>query len=230
MAEFLEVALSYPTLPYSVVLSFAVIYWLLAATGIIDDGGIGSGDGADFHSHGGEHGATGIAAMFARLGLGGAPTMLVVLLLAFFGWTITYLVQLFFLQSLPAGLRWAIGSAVAVLALIPGAVVSAWVLRPIRRLLLKLRPVAQESILGRVALVTSPEVTATHGYASLDDGGAGLILHVRVRDDGRLVRGQRVRLVEYLSDKNHYLVVADGDLPGVDVFPSEVSGDKEIHR
>ena len=34
MAEFLEVALSYPTLPYSVVFAFAVIYWLLAATGI----------------------------------------------------------------------------------------------------------------------------------------------------------------------------------------------------
>ncbi|MEN5209090.1 hypothetical protein ABE493_13315 [Stenotrophomonas terrae] len=230
MAEFLEVALSFPTLPYSVVLCFAVIYWMLAATGIVDDdGGIGSGDGADFHSHGGEHGASGISAMFARLGLGGAPTMLVVLLLAFFGWTITYLVQLFFLQSLPAVLRWGIGTAVAVAALIPGAVVSAWVLRPIRRLLLKLRPVAQESILGRVALITSPEVTAEQGYASFDDGGAGLILHVRMRDGSRLARGQRVRLVEYLHDKNHYLVVADNDLPGLDVFPSDVSGDKEIH-
>ncbi len=227
MAEFFDVALSYPTLPYSIVLCFAVIYWMLAATGIVDDGGIGSGDGADFHS--GDEGATGLAAMFARFGLGGAPTMLVVLLLAFFGWTITYLVQLFFLQPLPALLRWGIGTAVAVGALVPGAVVSAWVLRPIRRLLLKLRPVAQESILGRAAQVTSPDVTAERGYASFDDGGAGLILQVRARAGTQYTRGARVRLVEYLPQYNQYLVVGEAELPSLDVSIPQVPGDKEIH-
>jgi hypothetical protein len=227
MAEFLDVMLSFPTLPYSVVLCFAVIYWMLAATGIVDDGGIGSGDGADFHS--GHDGATGLAAMFARLGLGGAPTMLVVLLLAFFGWTITYLVQLFFLQSLPMPLRWGLGSAVAIAALIPGAVVSSWVLRPIRRLLMKLRPVEQESILGKAGQVASPDVTAERGYAQVDDGGAGLILQVRSRDGRRYVRGDKVRLVDYLREHNHYLVVGDAELPALDVSLPHVSGDKEIH-
>lgn len=227
MAEFLEVALSYPTLPYSVVLSFAVIYWLLAATGIVDDGGIGSGDGADFHSS--DAGASGMAGMFARMGLGGAPTMLVVLLLAFFGWSITYLVQLFFLQPLPALLRWGVGTAVALGALVPGAVVSAWVLRPIRRFLMKLRAVPQESILGKVGLVSSPEATDERGYATVDDGGAGLILQVRAQPGGRFARGERVRLVQYLPEHNHYLVVGEADLPALDVFISQVSGDKEKH-
>lgn len=227
MAEFLEVALSYPTLPYSVVLCFAVIYWLLAATGIVDDGGIGSGDGADFHS--GDAGATGLAGMFARMGLGGAPTMLVVLLLAFFGWSITYLVQLFFLQPLPALLRWGVGTAVAIAALVPGAVVSAWVLRPIRRFLMKLRAVPQESILGKAGRVSSPEVTAEQGYASVDDGGAGLILQVRAQPGSRFVRGDRVRLVQYVPQHNHYLVVGEADLPALDVFIPQVSGDKEKH-
>lgn len=227
MAEFLDVVLSYPTLPYSVVLCFAVIYWMLAATGIVDEGGIGSGDGADFHS--GADGANGLAAMFARLGLGGAPTMLVVLLLAFFGWTITYLVQLFLLQSLPTSLRWGIGTAVAIAALIPGAMVSSWVLRPIRRLLMKLRPVEQASILGKAGQVTSPDVTAERGYARFDDGGAGLILQVRSRDGRRYERGDQVRLVDYLREHNHYLVVGDAELPALDVSIPQVSGDKEIH-
>ncbi|WP_449467146.1 hypothetical protein [Stenotrophomonas humi] len=227
MAQFLDVVLSFPTLPYSVVLCFAVIYWLLAATGIVDEGGIGSGDGADFHSGG--DGATGLAGMFARLGLGGAPTMLVVLLLAFFGWTITYLVQLFFLQSLPTPLRWGIGTAVGIAALIPGAVVSSWVLRPIRRLLMKLRPVEQASILGKAGQVTSPDVTDERGYAQVDDGGAGLILQVRSRDGRRYVRGDQVRLVDYLREHNQYLVVGDAELPALDVSIPQVSGDKEIH-
>ncbi len=227
MAQFLDVVLSYPTLPYSVVLCFAVIYWLLAATGIVDDGGIGSGDGADFHSAG--EGATGLAGMFARLGLGGAPTMLVVLLLSFFGWSITYLVQLFFLQPLPALLRWGIGTVVALAALLPGAVISAWVLRPIRRLLMKLRPVAQESILGRTGQVSSPQVDGERGYARFDDGGAGLILQVRARDGRRYQRGDRVRLIEYLPQTNCYLVVGDADVPVLDVPISQIPGDKEIH-
>ncbi|WP_442683931.1 hypothetical protein ACSBPQ_04900 [Stenotrophomonas sp. JC08] len=227
MAEFLEVALSYPTLPYSVVLCFAVIYWMLAATGIIDEGGIGSGDGADFHS--GADGASGLAGMFARMGLGGAPTMLVVLLLAFFGWSITYLVQLFFLQPLPALLRWGIGTGVAFAALIPGAIVSSWVLRPIRRFLMKLRAVPQENILGKVGQVSSPEVTAGHGYASIDDGGAGLILQVRAQPGSRFERGERVRLVRYLPQHNHYLVVGEADLPTLDIPISQVSVGKEKH-
>lgn len=226
MAEFLDVALSYPTLPYSIVLCFAVIYWMLAATGIVDDGGIGSGDGADFHS--GEEGATGLAGMFARMGLGGAPTMLVVLLLAFFGWSVTYLVQLFFLQPLPAVLRWGIGTGVAIVALVPGAVVSSWVLRPIRRLFLKLRPVAQESILGSHGQVTSPDVTDARGYASFDDGGAGLILQVRTRAGQRYLRGEQVRLVEYLPQTNHYLVVGEAELPASEIQYPKLPGDKEI--
>ncbi len=227
MAEFLEVALSYPTLPYSVVLSFAVIYWLLVASGVVDDDGMGGDTGTDLHVNDG--GAAGLAGIFARMGLGGAPALLVLLILAFFGWSITYLVQLFFLQPLPTSLRWGMGTVVALAALVPAAVVSAWMLRPIRRFLLRLRAVPQESILGKVGVISSPEADGERGYAAVDDGGAGLILQVRARPGSRFTRGERVRLVQYLSEHNHYLVVGEADLPALDVSISQVSGDKENH-
>ncbi|MNN31450.1 hypothetical protein D3C81_1451380 [compost metagenome] len=126
-------------------------------------------------------------------------------------------------------MRWGIGTAVGIAALIPGAVVSSWMLRPIRRLLMKLRPVEQDSILGKAGQVTSPDVTAERGYAQVDDGGAGLILQVRSRDGRRYVRGDQVRLVDYLREHNHYLVVGDTELPALDVSIPQVSGDKEIH-
>lgn len=226
MAEFLDTALAFPTLPYSIVLCFAVIYWLLAATGVVDEGGLGSGDGVDLH--GGSDAVSGIAAMFARFGLGGAPTMLVVLLLAFFGWTLTYFAHLFLLQPLPAPLRWGIGAAVAVVALLPAAAVSAWLLRPIRRLLLRLRPVAQESILGKTGIVASPHVSTDRGYARVDDGGAGLVLQVRAQAGASHMRGERVRLIDYEPRHNHYLVVGESACPVLDVPPSDVPGDKEI--
>ncbi|WWW34937.1 hypothetical protein V8017_18740 [Stenotrophomonas rhizophila] len=63
MNEFLTVALSFPTLPYSIVLAFAVLYWLLAAFGVVDDGI--AHDGMDLHL--GDDGLHGISGIFARL-------------------------------------------------------------------------------------------------------------------------------------------------------------------
>ena len=105
MTEFLNTVLTFPTLVYSVLLAFCMVYWLLAATGIVDfdavDGWLTTdGDTAEPNV---------VAGMVARLGLSGVPMMLVLTVLSFFGWLITYFVHLFLLQHLPDGLRW-IGS------------------------------------------------------------------------------------------------------------------------
>ncbi|MCC7632858.1 YqiJ family protein [Stenotrophomonas rhizophila] len=226
MNEFLTVALTFPTLPYSIVLAFSVLYWLLAALGVVDHGS--GGHGLDLQL--GDDGLHGISGMFSRLGLGGAPVMLVIALLAFFGWTVTYFVHLLLLQPLPATLRWLAGSATAVLALLPAIPLTILVLRPVRRLLLRLRPVAQASLLGRVGVVASPQVTAQVGHANVDDGGAGLILQVRIGGGEPLARGERVVLLDYLPQHNHYLVAREQDHPTLSFHASLIPGDKEIHR
>ena len=222
MAEFTSTALGYPTLVYSIVLAFCTIYWLLAATGLVDL----DLDGLDAVELGD---TSGLAGMLGRLGLDRLPLMLVVTLVAFIAWFLTYFTHLFVLGQFAGWLRWLAGSGVALVAFVVSVFIASALLRPLRRWLLSRRTPAQQSLLGQVAVVRTAQVSERAGMADVDDGGAGLILHVRVRDGSRLPRGQRVRLVEYLPDKNHYLVVADTDLPGLDVFPSDVSGDKEIH-
>lgn len=228
MAEFFRVALAYPTLAYSILLGFAVAYWLLAATGLVDH----DVDGDAFPDpH--DHGAHGVSGIFARLGLGGAPVMLVIALLAFFGWTLTYFVHLFLLQALPGPLRWGLGTLVGLLALVPAVPLSAWALRPFRRLMLRLRPVPQASLLGREGIVVSPEVTAIAGRASVDDGGAGLLLQVRALEGARHPRGARVLLLDHDPVGNTYQVVPAEDTPALGAPHTRHSpepGDKEIHR
>ena len=101
MTEFLQTALTFPTLLYSILLAFCAIYWLLASTGLVDidalDGLLG-GDGDSHH-------ASDSAGLLARLGLGGVPIMIVLTVLSFFGWLSTYFVHLLLLQHLPAPLR-----------------------------------------------------------------------------------------------------------------------------
>ena len=206
MSDFLVVSLTFPTLLYSLALAFCVIYWALAAGGVFGADafdGIFEGDG------GGDSDGVDVAGLLARLGLAGVPMMLVLTLVAFFGWLATYFVQLLVLQQLPGMLRWILGVVVLVFALVPGLFAASLVLRPIRRFLVRLRPADAPSLLGRTGIVSTPEVAADYGMATVDDGGAGLILQVRHAEPGRVKRGDRVVLVEWLDAQHAYRVVSE---------------------
>lgn len=190
MTEFLSTALGYPTLVYSIVLAFCTIYWLLAATGLVDL----DLDGLEAI----ELGETeGLAGMLGRLGLDRLPLMLVVTLVAFIAWFLTYFVHLLVLGSLAGWLRWLVGSGLAVAAFVASVFIASAVLRPVRLWLLTRRTPAQQSLLGQVAVVRSPLVSEHLGMADVDDGGAGLILQVRSDASANLQRGDRVVLVEF---------------------------------
>ncbi|KGM54071.1 hypothetical protein N800_05720 [Lysobacter daejeonensis GH1-9] len=205
MTEFLTTVLTLPTLPYSVLLAVCTTYWLLAATGLLEidalDGVLGTdGDASD---------ASAVAAMLAKLGLSGVPVMLVLTVLAFIGWLGTYFVQLLVLNHLPDAFRVLVGLAIGVLMLVPGLVATSLLLRPVSRLLLRLRPPRESSLLGRVAVVSTPHVATDYGMAAVDDGAAGLVLQVRHDDPGKFRRGDRVVLIEYLGEQHAYRIISE---------------------
>ncbi|MBD9479045.1 hypothetical protein [Pseudoxanthomonas sp. PXM02] len=205
MIEFLNTTLTFPTLLYSVLLAFCTVYWLLAATGIVDfdavDGWlVTDGDGAE---------PTAIAGMLAKLGLSGVPLMLVLTVLAIFGWLITYFAHLWLLQHLPDTVRWITGAGVLVAALLPGMLVTSVLLRPLASVIARLRPPVLPSVLGRAGAVISPHVDHAGGRAQFDDGGAGLILQVRALPGERFGRGDRVVLIEHLESENTYRVISE---------------------
>ncbi|HEY5849304.1 MAG TPA: hypothetical protein VIT62_00850 [Lysobacter sp.] len=206
MNAFLQTCLTFPTLVYSIVLAVCVAYWGLAATGLVDADGPDGMLGGDGDSDGE---AAGVAAMLSRLGLSGVPVMLVATVLSFIGWLGTYFVQLLVLQHLPGALRIVVGIAVAVAMLVPGLFATSLLLRPLSRLLLKLRPPADPSIIGRTATVRTPSVDAGYGQATVDDGGAGLVLQVRHHESGRFKRGDRVVLIEYIDAQHAYRVISE---------------------
>lgn len=201
MAEFVATALGFPTLVYSIVLAFCALYWLLAATGLVDL----DLDGLDAP----DLGDSGLAGMLGRLGLDRLPIVLVVTLVAFIAWFLTYFVHLFLLLPLLGWLRWALGAFVLLASFVASVFITSALLRPIRTWLLTRRTPAQQSLLGQVAVVRSPQVTAQLGTVDLDDGGAGLILQVRADDALGLQRGDRVVLVEFDAAAHAYRVIAE---------------------
>ncbi len=207
MNDFLQTVLTFPTLPYSILLAFCVVYWMLAATGLLDgdaiDGLLGSdGDPGD---------STATAGIVARMGLGGVPLMVVIAVLSFCAWLATYFVQLLVLSHLPGPLRMLAGVVTLVAALIPGVLVTSALLRPLSKLINRLSPPIARSILGRAGTVISPCVDADSGRAEFDDGGAGLILQVRTLPGSIFQRGERVVLLSYDEQANTHAVISETD-------------------
>lgn len=201
MIEFLQTALAFPTVLYSILLSVCALYWLLAVTGLADGDALGDGDAGD---------AVGVAAMLAWLGLAGVPLMVVLTTFAFLAWAGTYFVHLLALRGLPDGVRTLAGAATLLGITIPAVAATALVLRPLSRGIARLRATAPEtSLLGRAGVVITPTLTASHGQVSVDDGGAGLVLQVRHDDPHPLKRGDRIVLIEYIEGQNAYRVVPE---------------------
>ena len=151
-----------------------------------------------------------------RLGLAGIPLTIILTVLVFFCWLISYYAAYLLSPLLGVGLfRYLLGAGIAVGAFLAAVPLTSLVLRPVRALLRKAAPPASKSLLGQVGVVRSPSVTAQQGYAWVEDGGAGLTLQVRSATAGaEFQRGTRVVLIEYVYDMNLYRVVGEDEFKG----------------
>lgn len=203
MELFLQIALGFPTIVFSVLLAIASLYWLLAVLGLfnLEVPLMPEGDAIE---------VGGIPALLARLRLEGLPLPLILSTLSLVAWLLCYFTDYLLLRHLPFdALHTLYGIGTLIAALVVATPVTGFVLAPLRGLFAKIAVVDSVSLLGKVAVVRSPEVTPERGQAALDDGGAGLILQVRA-EPGRFRRCDRVVLVEYLERDNAYRVIADG--------------------
>lgn len=213
MELFLQVALSFPTVLFSVLFCLVFIYWLVVALGgveidLLDVSMDSSLDGAGQ--------VEGVAGLLSKLKLNDVPVTVVVTLLTLSGWLISYLVEVWLLQYLPLGvLRFPLGLIVAIGALVLAVPVCAAICRPLRPLFRKAEATSSKTVLGQVALVRSGKVTLQHGEAVLEDGGAGLILRVRADEAQGFKRGDRVVLLEYLAAEHAYRVISENEFRGV---------------
>ncbi|GIZ11199.1 OB-fold-containig protein [Pseudomonas sp. NCCP-436] len=213
MELFLQTLLSFPTVIYSFLLCVAVIYWLVVAAGLLEI------DLLDIEAESVMEGSgqtEGLAGLLYKFKLDGVPLTLMLSLLFFFGWFVCYFVELWLLRHLPLGLlRYPLGLLVIGGAFVVAAPLSAAVCRPLRPLFLKAEATSNKSVLGQVAVVRSGRVSASHGEAILEDGGAGLILRVRCDETQGFRRGDRVVLLEYLAAEHAYRVISEEEFRGV---------------
>lgn len=212
MDIFFEIIVSFPTVIFTVLLIFGLFYWVLAVIGLVDID-ILNFSGADFNADGETLSSLDVlSGLMIKLGLNGVPLPIVISLLSLFGWAFSFILVFFLLPIIPTALlKFLAGIPILIGATYGAAIVTGWLIRPLRPLFLASNQEVQKNILGKCATVRTGVVDKTFGEAMVEDGGAGLIVKVRSYKDEIFKRGERVVLIEYLASENIYRVVSEAD-------------------
>lgn len=214
MSLFLHTALTFPVVLFSFLLCLAIVYWLIVAMGMLEVELLDIDVSSAIETEAGP--LEGLTGLLNKWGLNGIPLTLILTLLFFFAWLISYYVEFLLLSDLPLGLlRYPVGLLVAAASLRASVPVVAFLIRPLRPLFRKLEATRNSSLLGQCVKVRTAKVTATFGEATLEDGGAGLILQIRADEALGFKRGESLVLIEHLKKQNAYRVVSEQTFKGL---------------
>jgi hypothetical protein len=241
MGHLLAVALTFPAVVYTVLLGVALVYWLFVMSGAVHLGGDGAADGAvdgaiDGAAKGALEGATkgviegaaddfgdgdfgdgdagGSAGIMAALKLRSAPATVVLSLIVLFAWIVTVLGVKGIEAALPGDGFVTTFAKIALLVLAPIVALfpTSFAVRPLARIFTPLKATTREQLVGKLCTIRTGTVTDRFGEAMLEDGGAGVVVRVRVESGEKLGRGDKAVIVGYDSDLQEFTVAPMDDL------------------
>lgn len=238
MAEVLVLALSFPSVVFTVLLGVVLIYWAFVMVGVIHigEGSEGALDGhvdgatkgllegavdhaGGGHAHiGGEHdidlpdGDDGgephgvLAALMSALHLRSVPATVVFSLIITFAWLVSVVSMQTVTRMLPALVGAPLSFGVFLASLLMALPLTSLAARPLAKVFAPKHAPLKSDFIGRTCVVRTGTVTSKFGEATLADGGAGLVVRVRIDGNQQLGRGEQALIVDYDAERETYLV------------------------
>ena len=207
MEQLLEVASQFPTVIYSTVLGVVVVYLLIGMLGLVDLGFSGDADleldlGSDVDVSIG-----GLTGFMLTFGLTGVPFTLVISIVTLICWLISFYLQLYILNWLPDGwLYYLMGAIASFIIFVISLPLTAIVIRPLKGMFRSVEATESHHLVGNSATIVTGTVNETFGQARLFNNGAEMLLDVRCDPEHILKKGDKVLLIEYLTEKYAYIV------------------------
>lgn len=247
MAEVFILALSFPSVVFTVLLGVVLVYWSFVMVGVIHIGegsegalegklegatkgllegaaqGLeGHGDVGDFGDMGdaGDAGDAlahseapgGLAALVSALHLRSVPATVIISLVITFSWFVSVVAMQLVTRSAPALSGPWLSVLVLLLAPVLSLPLTSLAARPLGKVFVVRRAPAKSDLIGRLCVVRTGTVNEKFGEATLADGGAGLVLRVRVGANKQLSRGEQALIVDYDTERETFLVEPMNDL------------------
>ena len=220
MDAFLEIATTYPTVVFTTIDLVLIGVWMIMALGLLDidmfdidiDADVDVDIDVDVDA--GDADITGGTTFLSTLGLQGVPFFLVLTIIFFVSWLLTYfsVKYLLFWNNFDS-LRYILGSGILLVSFLVSIPVTAQLIKPLRTLFAKLNHPGASAVdlLGKQCKVRSTKVTPDFGEAECVNEGASLILKVRAEDKYHLTKGDLVRIIEVNKAKSIFQVVPEDE-------------------
>lgn len=209
MEQFLAAINALPTAIFSGVLIVVILYWLLAALGQVDidglnvdvdtdiDVGVSAPSGASLSA----------AGVLEWLSVGKVPLSLILSAWVIYSWMLCmlgeYLLRAPVTTILPG---WGYALAMGVAAPVAALFTTGYTVRPLRRVFDIADATTNEDLVGRAVTITSRTVEPSFGRAVAIVTGSEVILDVLCREGATLIRDDQAVVVEYLAERNVYVV------------------------
>ncbi|WP_392562317.1 hypothetical protein RHO12_02200 [Orbus sturtevantii] len=209
MELFFAIFFSFPVIIFSTLLTLCVLYWLVAAIGILHIDCLDVDfDGIDASP------STGLGGLLLKWGFNEVPMTLIITLISLFGWIFSYLCLRYILIHFItiSWLYYLAGIIIFTISFIIATYLTAKVIKPIRPFFNKMGSLnSHKTLLGQVVVIRSSVVNEQKGEAFYEDGGAGLILQVRADSRYLFQRGDKAVLLSYDSVSNSYEIINESD-------------------
>ena len=207
MEQLLEVASQFPTVIYSTLLGVVVVYWLIGMLGLVDLGLAGDVDIELDVDSDVDVSIGGLTGFMLTFGLTGVPFTLVISIITLICWLISFYLQFYILTWLPDGwLYYLMGSIVSFIIFILSLPITAVVIRPLKGMFKSVEATLSDHLVGNSATIVTGTVSESFGQARLFNNGAEMLLDVRCDSEHTLKKGDKVLLIEYLTEKYAYIV------------------------
>lgn len=212
MNPFHQIVTSFPTVIFTLLLVLCVLYWVVAVLGLVDldildmdfDGDVDAADSIEAQ--------TGLAGLLLKFGLAGVPLTITLTILSLIGWLLSYYISYFLRGLVPSGpLLWLLSIPVFIGVTYISVMLTAQIIKPIRKLFNRLNVDETKHIIGQTVTVRSAVVNSERGEGLMNDGGAGILLNIRAFNDTEFVKGDKVVVIEKLNDANLFRVVSESE-------------------
>lgn len=210
MTNFLDAAIAYPTMIYTVLLVVVLFYWLLAIVGLVDLESSGLEIETELQADADVGDLGTLAGFLVALGINGVPFSIVVSLMVLLSWMFSCLFGMWLLPLVPsAPLAAVAGTAVLILCPLLALPLTARLIRPMRGLFVTHTAISNHSLVGSSCKVLTGHVDEKFGRAEVSTRGTGVNIAVWAETPNDLVKGSVARIIEYDSARQRYLIAPD---------------------
>lgn len=212
MEQFLLNISSFPTAIFTTVNVVIIGIWFIIAFGLIDLDVLDLSIDIDVDTD--PNSVSGIASYLVTLGLSGVPIFIVLTIIFFVSWIISYIAVKYglFWNNFDS-IRYIVGFVILAASFLASIPITAQFVKPLRRLFSKLNhdSTTSQSLIGKQCVVRTTKVNESFGEAECINQGASLILKIRASENYQLKNGDLVRIIEFDQKSSAYQVIPENE-------------------